>query len=157
MLLTVAAFAIPVFTQKNVYCQQLCPHGEAQQLLARIGRRPTLPHVRLPRRAVRALRIVPALLLVLVVAVAQHGGPVSLVDIEPFDAYVFWIAGWATITIALVGLTASLFVPMAYCRFGCPTGALIEYVRYRPAALRSTRGDWVALACVCIAVAVSVW
>ena len=55
--------------------------------------------------------------------------PVSLVDIEPFDAWVFRVAGWATITVAIVGLVASLFVPMAYCRYGCPTGALLKFLQ----------------------------
>ena len=27
-------------------------------------------------------------------------------------------------TVAAVGLIAAFFVPQAYCRFGCPTGAL---------------------------------
>ena len=32
--------------------------------------------------------------------------------------------------LAIAGLVASLFVPMAYCRYGCPTGALLKFVRY---------------------------
>jgi polyferredoxin len=67
-----------------------------------------------------------------------------LVDIEPFDAYLFPVAGWATITIALVGLAASLFVPMAYCRYGCPTGALLQFLRFNAASDRWSSRDWVA-------------
>jgi NosR/NirI family nitrous oxide reductase transcriptional regulator len=50
----------------------------------------------------------------------------SLVNIEPFDAYLFRVAGAITLSIAVVGLIASAFVPMAYCRFGCPTGAMLN-------------------------------
>lgn len=81
-------------------------------------------------------------------------GGFSLVDIEPFDAYVFRIAGWATLIIAIVGLVASLFVPMAYCRYGCPTGALLEFVRYNAKADRWNARDWVATLGLIIAFAV---
>jgi polyferredoxin len=54
--------------------------------------------------------------------------PFSPVDIEPFDAWLWSIAGAATIVVAVAGLVASLFVPMAYCRFGCPTGAVLDYI-----------------------------
>jgi hypothetical protein len=30
--------------------------------------------------------------------------------------------------VAVAGLVASLFIPMAYCRFGCPTGAVLDYI-----------------------------
>jgi polyferredoxin len=100
------------------------------------------------------LALLPALLLgwVLIVAVAHL--PFSLVDIEPFDAYVIRVAGWATITVALVGLAASLFVPMAYCRFGCPTGALLEHLRYNARSGRLTRRDAFAIGCLLVAAAV---
>ena len=77
--------------------------------------------------------------------------PFSLVDIEPFDAWVFYVAGWATITIAVIGLVASLFVPMAYCRYGCPTGAVLGYLRFHSRSDRWTRRDWVALGLVLFA------
>ena len=55
--------------------------------------------------------------------------PIDLAHIEPFDAYVLRSAGIATIAIAVIGLIASLFVPMAYCHYGCPTGALLNFIR----------------------------
>jgi polyferredoxin len=70
----------------------------------------------------------------------------SLVDIEPFDAYVFRIAGWATISIAIVGLIASRFIPMAYCRYGCPTGAVLQFLRFNADSHRWTIRDTTALA-----------
>jgi uncharacterized protein with FMN-binding domain len=125
LALTGAALLVPLTTRHNVYCTHLCPHGAAQQLLMR-----RLPwQVRLGPQWHRALSLIPPVLLLWVVVVAVAGLPFSLVDIEPFDAYVPTIAGWATIAIAVVGLVASLFVPMAYCQYGCPTGALLGYLR----------------------------
>ena len=140
-LLTAAAFLVPITTRRNAYCTHLCPHGAAQQLF-----RNRLPwRVRMPPRVMRALRMIPGLLLLWCVVVTLAALPFSLVDIEPFDAWVFHVAGWAAIAIAVVGLVASLFVPMAYCRYGCPTGALLGYLRYNSRSDQWSRRDWFAL------------
>ena len=55
----------------------------------------------------------------------------DLAAIEPFDGFEFRVAGWATIVIFVVGLLVSLVSPMAYCRFGCPTGAVLNFLRFR--------------------------
>ncbi len=147
--LTVAAFIVPVFAGRNIYCSHLCPHGAVQQIL-----RNRLPwKVKLTKRVRRGLRLIPALLLVWVVVVGVGGFAFSLVDIEPFNAWVFRIAGWATIAIAVIGLVASLFVPMAYCRFGCPTGALLEFTRTNRGSSGITPRDWLALLCVLLGAA----
>ena len=88
------------------------------------------------------------LLLALVLLTAMLGWRVNLNALEPFDAYVFCIAGWGTIGVAVAGLIASLFVPMAYCRYGCPTGALLKFVRYAGTADRFGKRDALALAFV---------
>ena len=79
--------------------------------------------------------------------------PFSLVDIEPFDAWVFYVAGWATITIAIVGLVASRYIPMAYCRYGCPTGTILNYLRFNSRSDRWSHRDWLAFALVLFAIA----
>ena len=33
------------------------------------------------------------------------------------------------VTIAIVGIVISLFLPMGYCQYGCPTGAVLGYLR----------------------------
>ncbi len=132
-LLTLAAFLVPITTKRNVYCTHLCPHGAAQQLLKRRVRW----QLALPRWLSSFLKMVPALLLAWCVVVAIVSLPMSLVDIEPFNAWVFRVAGWASITIAIIGLVASLFVPMAYCRYGCPTGLTLGFLR-----LSARSGQW---------------
>jgi NosR/NirI family nitrous oxide reductase transcriptional regulator len=93
----------------------------------------------------RGLRWLPPLLLALVVVVSVLVLPIDLAHLEPFDAYVLQSAGVATGAIALVGLVASLFVPMAYCHYGCPTGALLEFIRRHGRADRFGRRDVGAL------------
>ena len=90
-------------------------------------------------------------MLLWVVFVAVSGFAFSLVDLEPFDAWLFRVAGIATIAVAVIGLVASLFVPMAYCRFGCPTGALLQFVRTNRKSHQFTFRDIVAVSCAAIA------
>ena len=124
LMLTLAAFLIPLTTRRNLYCSHLCPHGALQQLVKK-----RLPwQTVIPGRLARALRLLPFALLAVCVVVPITGASFSLVDLEPFDAWVYSVAGWPTLAIAVVGLAASLFVPMAYCRYGCPTGALLRFM-----------------------------
>ncbi len=142
-----AAVILPIFSKHNTYCHQLCPHGAVQQLL-----RNRLPwQLRLPKLLAKLLSVLPAILLGLVVAVPLMALPFSLVNLEPFDAYVFRLAGTATLAIFFVGLIASLFVPMAYCKFGCPTGALLNYLRFHGQSDRLGLQDAVAVGLLAMA------
>ena len=62
------------------------------------------------------------------------------------------IATAGKIAVAVVGWVASFFVPQAYCRFGCPTGALLNFVRARGPIDRFSRRDGAALGLVAFAV-----
>ncbi len=141
VLLAAAALVLPLVTRHQFYCHHFCPHGALQQLAAH--RLKWQLHV--SPGVSRVLEKIPLLLLALVLLTAMLGWRVNLNALEPFDAYLFRIAGWGTITVAIIGSVASLFVPMAYCRYGCPTGALLKFVRYAGAADRFGRRDALAL------------
>lgn len=126
VIVVVAAFLVPMVSRQQPYCQHLCPHGAVQQMLIRR----VSWQWKVPRRVHLALSVIPFLLLLAVVVIPLAGWPVRLVDLEPFDAWVIGFAGVAAAVIAIVGLVASLFVPMAYCRYGCPTGALLQFLRF---------------------------
>lgn len=150
VLLTAAAMLVPIFTKRNIYCTHICPHGAVQQLVR--NRLPVRP--KLSARVVWVLKKLPALLLAACFTIIVAKLPLSLVGFEPFDAWHFRIAGWATIGVAAVGLVASLFVPMAYCRYGCPTGAMLQWLRFSAQADRFGGGDWLVLLMAAIACAV---
>jgi polyferredoxin len=147
-LLLAAALIVPWSSRRALYCSQLCPHGAAQELLGRITRR----KVRLWRGLEAGLRWVPALLIAMVLTIALWRLPIDLASIEPFDAYLIRSAGVATVVIAIVGLIAAIFVPMAYCKYGCPTGAVFSFLRSHGKADRFGRRDWAAGALVLLAV-----
>lgn len=138
-LLGVVALIVPWATRKPVYCLHLCPHGAAQELVGRLT--PKKWRISVPDDVARRLRYLPAVLLVMVIAIVMFGLPVDLASLEPFDAYIIGVAGLATILIAFGGLVAAFFVPQAYCKFGCPTGAVLEFVRSRGAQDKFTKRD----------------
>jgi uncharacterized protein with FMN-binding domain len=152
-LLTAAALIAPAVSKKNLYCHQVCPFGAAQQLV----RNRLRWRFRLPRLLVRLLAVVPGLLLLLVILTAMLHWEFNLASIEPFDAFIFWIAGAATLAIALGGLLASAFAPMAYCRYGCPTGAALSYLRFNASSHRLSRRDAAAGGLLLIALALRIW
>jgi hypothetical protein len=152
VLLTAAALIIPITTKRNTYCSHLCPHGALQQLVKK-----RLPwQTEVPKRFARALRSLPLALLAVCVVVPMTGSAFSLVDIEPFDAWVYTVAGWPTLAVAAVGLLASLFVPMAYCKYGCPTGAVLEFLRWNNKSDQWSTRDWAALSLFALAACLSV-
>ena len=140
-LLTLAALLVPMTTGKAFYCHQLCPHGAAQQWMRKLTKKP----VRLPQKLDRVLKFLPFGLLGLVVFFSFTNSVHSVVILEPFDAYVWKVAGSITIAIALVSLLASAFVPMAYCRYGCPTGAMLKLFEFGKNDVGWTRRDYLSL------------
>jgi thiamine biosynthesis lipoprotein ApbE/Na+-translocating ferredoxin:NAD+ oxidoreductase RnfG subunit len=141
VLLTAVALLVPWLTKRQVYCHHLCPHGAAQEWLGRFRSW----HIRVPARVGRGLAVVPALLLSAAFLLAVTWTTFDLALLEPFDAWVLRGAAAIPLAIAVAGLVASLFVPMAYCRFGCPTGALLKFVRSHGSNERFSSRDWLAL------------
>ncbi|MEW6303369.1 MAG: 4Fe-4S binding protein [Verrucomicrobiota bacterium] len=154
VLLAVAAFIIPWTTKKPLYCLHICPHGAAQELLGRVL--PEKYRLKIPGGVLAKLRWLPGLLLGVVLIVVMLALPLDLASVEAFDAYLIKSAGVATVAIAIAGLVAALFVPQAYCRFGCPTGALLEFVRSHGQQDRFGARD-IAAACMVALVAVLYW
>lgn len=144
VLLAAVALLGPVFTGKQLYCHHICPHGALQQLLAK-----RLPWQWSPSKRMDAFfSKLPFVLLAFVLMSVAFALPVDLNALEPFDAYLFRVAGWASIVIAIAGLLWSLITPLAYCRYGCPTGALFKLLRFTGDADRFGTRDWLAAGCV---------
>jgi len=143
VLFAAAAFLVPWFTGQPVYCQFICPHGNLQRWAMKIL--PSRWKRTLPEDGKWIARLVPVMLLSVVLGVSFLRLDFDLAGIEPFDAYLLKGAGLATVVVALVGLMVSLWFPMAYCKYGCPTGWLLEFVRKRRGHDRFGERDWIGL------------
>lgn len=151
LLMVAASLVVPAVSKKQLYCHHVCPFGAAQQLIRGRARWPANVAPKLKA----LLEQIPVILIVVVVLTAMLHWPLNLAGIEPFDAFLFLnVIGIASIVIAIFGLFASALVPMAYCRFGCPTGALLGYLRYNARSDRFTRRDLTAIALLVLAVGI---
>lgn len=139
-LLSLAALITPMATGKSFYCHQLCPHGAAQQWMRKLKKKP----IHIPRALDNILKCVPVALLFFVVFLAFSSSTHTVAILEPFDAYVWEVAGAITIAIALISLLVSAFVPMAYCRYGCPTGAILKLFEFGQNDQEWTRRDYLS-------------
>ena len=138
LALTAAAVLIPAAFGKNIYCSQLCAHGAAQQLLGNLRTR----RFALPSRLHRLLAGMPWFPLGVLWLLAFLGIGFPFADAEPFEV---WSAGFIALVPVLIfasGLLASVFLPQAYCHYGCPTGAVLRFLASSPGCW--TRRDGIA-------------
>jgi hypothetical protein len=146
LLLTITALFIPIATKRNIYCSHLCPHGAIQQLLPRRWQWKK----ELSSWFKKGLVMIRPILLLWVIVVVVFGLPFSLVDIEPFDAYAWRAAAVSSLIVAIGGILLSFFIPMGYCRYGCVTGGLLNYLRRNPNNGKLQRADYLSLACLLV-------
>ena len=148
VFLACLALFMPWVSRRNLYCQQLCPHGAAQELL---GKFRTI-HLPMAPTVQRSLRVIPTITLMVALVLAIFFVEFDLARLEPFDAWILRGAAVVSAMIAGVGLLASMVVPMAYCRFGCATGSILNFLRTGGSSDRFGAKDTVA--CVLLGVGV---
>ena len=145
LALTAAAMLIPAAFGKNLYCAHLCAHGAAQQLLGNLRKR----RFSLPPKLHRVFAVMPWFTLALLWGLAWIGMAFPFANAEPFEV---WSVGFVSLLPAAIfaaGLVASVFLPQAYCHYGCPTGAVLKFLASSPG--RWTRRDAIAGAVVAVA------
>ncbi len=141
--IAIVAIVAPPISKGNPYCNHLCPHGAIQQLIkpsahSRRHRHPS-------RRLTKLLRCIPGITLVAAYLALIIVPSIDLSAWEPFHAYLFRMAGWSSIALAMASLLLAAFIPMGYCRFGCPTGSLLDYLRRTATSDRFRASDLIAL------------
>jgi thiamine biosynthesis lipoprotein ApbE/Na+-translocating ferredoxin:NAD+ oxidoreductase RnfG subunit len=125
LFLGAVALLVPWGARRQLYCHHVCPHGAAQELLGGFKRL----HVAVPARWHAWLGKLPAIALAGAFLAALLWPRWNIGQVEPFDAWILGIGVAIPLTLAVVGLLASVAVPQAYCKYGCPTGALFKFVR----------------------------
>ena len=129
---------------KRAYCRNLCPFGAAQEALFFISpaKLEVTPKLQRTAGVIRFIILVAALWALLFFGLGEAA------ELEPF-AHLFGrgmsVSLWIYAALAL-GLSA--FVPRFWCRFFCPTGAMLElmarlryYVKRRGAAPATLEDD----------------
>lgn len=136
--MAIISLVYPWLTGRQLYCHHICPHGAAQSLVMKL----TSKRLKVAGGLEKFLNLIPlGLLLVAMVVSCFADGP-SLSVLEPFDGYVMAVRAIIPITIGVIGLIISAFLPLGYCRYGCPTGYIFRFLRWRGTGDRFGRMDW---------------
>ncbi len=119
MLLIV--IVMPLLNRKGSYCHIHCPMGAAQELLGRLP----LPRVKIKPGLAKFLNNLRYYILITLLFIMWLGVGFDLMNYEIFSAFIFESASNVVLIMAGIFLILSLFIQRPYCRFICPTGALI--------------------------------
>ena len=124
LLMLIVALIYPLAGRSGHYCANICPFGSAQELAGKLSRR----KLRITPRVLKLLSVQRNLLWGVLMVLLLTGTCTAWIDYELFTAFLYSSASvWVTVLAALF-LVLSVWVPRPYCRFVCPTGALIKSV-----------------------------
>ena len=124
LLMLIVALIYPLVGRSGHYCAHVCPFGSAQELAGKLSRR----KLRITPRVLRVLTALRNLLWGVLMALLLTGTCTAWVDYELFTAFIYSSASVWVIVLAMLFLVLSVWVPRPYCRFVCPTGALLKSV-----------------------------
>lgn len=124
LLMLIVALLYPLAGRSGHYCAHVCPFGSAQELAGKLSRR----KLRITPRMLRVLTALRNLLWGVLMALLLTGTCTAWIDYELFTAFIYSSASVWVILLAGLFLVLSVWVPRPYCRFVCPTGALLKSV-----------------------------
>lgn len=124
LLMLIVALLYPLAGRSGHYCAHICPLGSAQELAGKLSRR----KLRITPRVLRVLTALRNLLWGVLMALLLTGTCTAWVDYELFTVFIYSSASVWVIVLAMLFLVLSVWVPRPYCRFVCPTGALMKSV-----------------------------
>ena len=122
LLMLIVALIYPLAGRSGHYCANICPFGSAQELAGKLSRR----KLRITPRVLKLLSVLRNLLWGVLMALLLTGTCTAWIDYELFTAFLYSSASVWVIVLAALFLVLSVWVPRPYCRFVCPTGALIK-------------------------------
>ena len=124
LLMLIVALIYPLAGRSGHYCANICPFGSAQELAGKLSRR----KLRITPRVLKLLSVLRNLLWGVLMALLLTGTCTAWIDYELFTAFLYSSASVWVIVLAALFLVLSVWVPRPYCRFVCPTGALVKSI-----------------------------
>lgn len=125
ILLLIVVLVMPLFNRKGSYCHIHCPLGSAQALMAKVP----FTKIKLGRKLSKFLTNLRYYLLVVLMFMMWVGNAFELMDYELFSAFIVESASTVILSAAVAFLLLSMFITKPYCRFVCPTGALLTVMQ----------------------------
>ena len=116
------AIIMPYFKKKNYYCLWMCPYGSLQELAWKLP----LPKVKIGAKAFKVMHKIRLVILSLLIILLWVGIGMSVLDYEPFSAFIVVTAAPAVMILAGAFIILGIFVPHPWCQCFCPVGAVLN-------------------------------
>ncbi len=117
----IIAIVMPLFNRKGSYCHIHCPMGSAQELLAKLP----LKKMKIKPAIASFLNKLRYYIILALLFIMWLGVGFEYMEYEVFSAFMYNSASTAVLVMATIVLILSPFIVRPYCRFICPTGALL--------------------------------
>ena len=118
----VIALIMPYLGKRNHYCLWMCPYGSLQELAFQLP----IPKIKVGANVYKRMRQIRMAVLMILLASLWMGFGLSLLDYEPFSAFIINSAAPAVMILAGIFVVAGLFIPHPWCQCLCPVGALLN-------------------------------
>lgn len=122
LLMLLVAIVLPFVRRPHHYCTWVCPYGSLQELAYLLP----VPKIHVSRGVFKLMRVVRLSVFMLLMLSLWMGFGASVLDYEPFTAFLFDVATPGVIVLAVVFVVLSVFIPHPWCRCLCPMGTLLE-------------------------------
>jgi hypothetical protein len=116
---------LPILFGKSFYCSWVCPFGASQELCGKI----TKNKYALNPTTIKIVRYTRDIFFFSIMALLWLGFFLDLNLFEPFSAFSIIQTSYFTLGLAGFFLIVSVFVPKAWCKYFCPTGYILEWIR----------------------------
>ncbi|MRT93801.1 4Fe-4S binding protein [Ancylomarina sp. 16SWW S1-10-2] len=125
LIVIVLSIIIPIIFGKAFYCSWVCPFGAAQELCGKACSK----KLQITSKSARFLQLLRERLFIVLLLFLWTGYSFDLTLIEPFSAFSLTKLSYWSIGFASIFLIISIFIPKVWCRFFCPTGFILDWIR----------------------------
>lgn len=118
----IVALLMSFLSKKHYYCTWICPYGSLQELAGRLP----FPKIKIAANVVRWFNRIRLGILALLLISLWIGVGASILNYEPFTAFMIHTAPLAVTILASSFIVISMFIPRLWCRAFCPMGQLLD-------------------------------
>ncbi|MGL1893264.1 MAG: 4Fe-4S binding protein [Spirochaetaceae bacterium] len=115
---------LPLISNKSFYCNYICPFGAAQEIVGKVKIK-----LKISKQIHKTLNSFRPILFGILTLLILINYSIDLSLIEPFAAFLYSVAAPITVILAVVSLIISVFIDKPWCKWFCPTGQMLEYLR----------------------------
>lgn len=123
IIMIVIALVYPLIGHKQYYCKNVCPCGSLQDICSKINKKNKW---KISKRNNLYLKVLQRAIFIIVLIVSTTGIFLDWMNYEIFSAFIISTASIIVMILAIITIILSLFIQRPYCRFICPTGALLK-------------------------------